>query len=166
MSKAFVLLYEEHISMVYNLCLSYVQNTEDAEEIAQDVFVKVNANLENFGGQSSIKTWIYKITINQCLDFIKSKQRKKRSFLSSMFSGNENLSIPDFNHPGIQLEQKEAYEALFQKINHLPHQQKTALILKHVEGMTQKEVAEIMGTTQKAVESLLQRAKSNLKKKL
>ena len=64
--------------MVYNLALGYVQNTEDAEEITQDVFVKVYQKIEGFKSDSTLKTWIYRIAINQCIDYVKAKNAKKR----------------------------------------------------------------------------------------
>ena len=66
-------LYHEFKTLVFNVALNYLQNVEDAEEITQDVFVKVYHSLDNFNQKSSHKTWIYRITINQCLDFIKQK---------------------------------------------------------------------------------------------
>jgi RNA polymerase sigma factor (sigma-70 family) len=69
---------------VYNVALQYVQNKEDAEEITQDVFIKVYDKHLEFKGDSALKTWIYRITINTSLDYIKAKTRKKKScFLSS-----------------------------------------------------------------------------------
>ena len=97
-------IYFEHYKMVLNLALQYVQNTEDAEEITQDVFVKIFDNLNSFKKQSSLKTWIYRMAINQSLDFIKAKNAQKRSFLSSIFSiNNSNFKFQpsNFNNPGI-----------------------------------------------------------------
>ncbi len=160
-------IYEEFSNMVFNLALSYVQNTQDAEEITQDVFLKIHNNLADFKKNSSLKTWIYRLTINTSLDFIKAKNRKKRSFFLRAVSSDEHHYEPaNFNHPGIELEQKEALENLFKHINSLPEKQKTVLILLKIEMHTQAEVAEIMETSVKAVESLFSRAKANLKKKL
>ena len=156
--------------MVYNLALHYVQNCEDAEEITQDVFVAIFQSFETFREQSAVSTWMYRITINKCLDFIKSKKRKKRfAFITTLFfEGSNELkhTISEFNHPGVQLEDKEAVKIIFKHINELPEAQKTALILHKIEQKTQVEVAEIMNLSPKAVESLVQRAKSNLTKKL
>ena len=77
-------IYFEHHKMVFNLALQYVQNIEDAEEITQDVFVKVFDNIDSFKKQASLKTWIYRICINQSLDFIKAKNSQKRSFLKML----------------------------------------------------------------------------------
>lgn len=163
-------LYHTHKTLVFNLSLQYVQNIEDAEEITQDVFVSIHQSLHQFNNNSSVKTWIYRITINKSLDFIKAKQRKKRfSYLTSLFFEDSNdlkHDSPTFNHPGVQLEQKEATETIFKHINELVDNQKTALILSKIEGKTHAEIAEIMGLSYKAVESLVQRAKSNLSKKL
>lgn len=162
-------IYKDYSGMVYNLSLSYLQNVEEAEEVMQDVFLKVYEKHDTFKGKSSLKTWIYRITINKNLDFIKSKKRAKRfGFLSSISGDSKNQEIPlvNFNHPGVELEDKEAVRILFQKINTLPHKQKTALILKYVDGFSQKEIAKTMDLSEKAVESLLSRAKKGLKSKL
>ena len=163
-------IYDAYSKLVYNLALQYVQNTEDAREITQDTFVSVYQSIHSFQGKSQISTWIYRITINKCLDFIKSRQRKKRfAVLVSLFSSSsEDLSHDHhtFDHPGILLEQKEEVKNIFDQINLLPSNQKTALILSKIEQKTQKEIAEIMNISPKAVESLVQRAKTQLAKKL
>lgn len=163
-------IYKQFSKLVFNLALQYVQNTEDAEEITQDVFLTVHQSLKLFQQNSEIQTWIYRIAINKSLDFIKAKNRKKRfAFITSLFhdDGNELKNLGhNFTHPGILLEQKEALESLFRHINALPDNQKTALILSKLEQKSQKEVAEIMNLSTKAVESLLQRAKTNLAKKI
>lgn len=155
---------------MYNLALSYVQNKEDAEEITQDVFVSIHESMDKFEGKSTLSTWVYRITINKCLDFIKTKNRKKRfAHFTSLFTKNtenERKELVHFDHPGVELEHKEALEILFKCINELPENQKTVLILCKIESKSQQEVAEIMNTSIKAVESLLQRAKSNLIKTL
>ena len=158
-------IYLKHYKMVFNLALQYVQNTEDAEEITQDVFVKIFDNLNSFKKQSSLKTWIYRMAINQSLDFIKAKNAQKRSFLSSIFNINDSnfkFQPSNFNHPGIELEQKEACQKIFEAINQLSDNQKTALILLKIEDKSQAETAEIMNLKVKALESLFQRAKNNL----
>jgi RNA polymerase sigma-70 factor (ECF subfamily) len=155
--------------MVYNLSLNYVQNHEDAQEITQDVFVSVHEGLGNFGHNANISTWIYRITINKCLDHIKKAKRKKRfAFVSSLFSkdGGSEHELFHFDHPGVQLEQKEALGNLFAHINKLPDNQKTALLLSKTEQKSQAEVAAIMGISEKAAESLIQRAKKNLAARL
>jgi RNA polymerase sigma factor (sigma-70 family) len=161
--------YTNYKDLVYNLALQYLQNTADAEEITQDVFLSVYQNLNQFEGKATLKTWIYRITINKSLDFIKAKSRNKRSF----FFTSKRLDDPDtpiivshFDHPGILMEQEEEMSKIFACINALPERQKTALILMKIENKTQQETATIMKSTVKSVESLYQRAKKNLKEKL
>jgi RNA polymerase sigma factor (sigma-70 family) len=167
----FKTVYDDYKQLIYNLALNYVQYEEDAQDITQEVFVKVYQHYEKHDpATASLKTWIYRITINHCLDFIRSKKSKKRfGFITSLFRSETNEPVSEavhFNHPGISAENKEDLQQLLLLINELPESQKTALILVKIEDRTQKEVAEIMNTTVKAVESLLQRAKQALAKKL
>lgn len=163
-------IYVTYSSMVYNLALQYVQNIEDAQEITQDVFVAIHESLEGFNKQAQLTTWIYRITINKSLDFIKFRKRKKRfGFISSLFFDDSNElkhDVPTFDHPGVLIENKEATELIFRYINGLPELQKTALILSKIEHKPQTEIAEILNISVKAVESLIQRAKTNVLKKL
>jgi RNA polymerase sigma factor (sigma-70 family) len=162
-------IYAQHGQLVYNVCLNYLQNAQDAEEVTQDVFLKVHAKKDGFKAQSELKTWIYRIAINQCLDFLKAKKRKKRfGFFLSIGKEVKEDSAPltAFDHPGVQLEDKEGVAYIFACINELPERQKTALLLKSMEQLSQKEIAEVMALSEKAVESLLSRAKANLKQEL
>lgn len=162
-------IYNNHKNLVFNLALNYVNNTEDAEEITQDVFVKIYGKIQSFKYQSELKTWIYRITINHSLDFIKAKQRKKRWFSFSNLRADEtkqSLEIADISHPGIDLEQKEAVEKILKSIASLKEEQKTVLILLKIEELSQAETAEVMKISTKAVESLFQRAKKSLKQAL
>lgn len=162
----FETLYKTHRNLVYNLALRYVHNTRDAEEIMQDVFMTVYDKWGTFAHRADIKTWLYRITINRSLDHLKAARRKKRWALFSL-SGPETVPhIPRFDHPGVLLEQKQAVENIFRCIHALPDKQKTVVILLKIEGRTQAETAEIMKIGTKAVESLFQRAKTNLEKLL
>jgi len=161
-------LYAIFSTRVYNTALSYLQNTAEAEEVTQDVFVKIFQSAARFEGKSSISTWIYRITVNQSIDRLNHRNRQKRlGFMVRLFSGNSaepGIELPGFDHPGVLLEKKEDARRLFQAIESLPEQQKTAFILSFVEELPRQEVADIMETSLKAIESLLQRAKANLRK--
>tara|TARA_R110001592_G_scaffold363221_3_gene681652 strand:+ start:49836 stop:50327 length:492 start_codon:yes stop_codon:yes gene_type:complete len=151
--------------MVYNLALQYTRNIEDSEEITQDVFLKIHQKQQTFRAEASLKTWIYRLTINQSLDYIKAKKSKKRShFFSKNNVTPDDVQIADspFNHPGIQLEHQESLKQLLELINKLPEKQKTAIILIKVDALSMEETSEIMELSYKALESLLQRAKKNL----
>lgn len=161
-------LYHEYKTLVFNMALNYLQNIEDAEEITQDVFVKVYNSLENFNQNSSYKTWIYRITINQCLDCIKQKNSQKRYFIFGKKSKNETeyLNIATFEHPGILMENREEAAILFEVINTLSENQKTAFLLSKLDGLSNPEISEIMQLSVSSVESLVFRAKISLQDKL
>jgi RNA polymerase sigma factor (sigma-70 family) len=164
----FEILYNEHKMLVYNVALNYLQNVEDAEEITQDVFIQLHESLSKFKEQSTLKTWIYRITINKCLDFIKHKNSQKRFFIFGKKSQNELelQNITTFEHPGILLENKENAAVLFKTINELNENQKTAFILSKIDGLSNPEISEIMQLSVSSIESLIFRAKTTLKEKL
>jgi RNA polymerase sigma factor (sigma-70 family) len=162
----FTTLMDLYQNMVYNTALGIVQNEEDADDITQEVFEQVYISIGSFKGESKLSTWLYKITISKSLDHIKKKKRKKRfGVVQSLFgvSDVEKYSPVEFNHPGVQLEQKERASELFAALNQLPDKQKIAFILHKVEGQSYQEVAEIMNKSLYAVEALMSRAKANLK---
>lgn len=165
---SFEAIYHRHKGLVYNLALNYLQNTEDAEEVAQDVFLKVHQLYRNFKGEADIRTWIYRITVNQCLDVIRHKKSKKRRFIFGKKNepGYEYENLPSFEHPGVELENKESAAILFAAINTLPENQKTAFILSKIDGLSNPEIAQVMQNSIGAVESLLVRAKKALQEKL
>ena len=164
----FTKLYNEYSVLIYNVTLNYLQNVEDAEEITQDIFIQLHSSLHKFQEKSTLKTWIYRITINKCLDFIKHKKSQKRFFIFGKKSQNELelLNISNFEHPGIVLENKEKAALLFGIINELGENQKTAFLLSKVDGLSNPEIATIMKLSVSAVESLVFRAKVILKEKI
>lgn len=166
-AAAFKMIVETWQDMVYNTSLGIVQNAEDAEDVAQEVFVQVYESVNQFKGDSKFSTWLYRIAVTKSLDHIRKKKRKKRfAFLQSLFGVNEEEvhHTPDFHHPGVNLENKEKASVLFKAIEKLPENQKTAFVLHKLEGLSYQEVAEVMESTVSSIESLMHRAKGNLKK--
>lgn len=161
-------LYHQYHILVYNLALHYLQNIEEAEEITQDVFVQIYHSLEQFEQKSSLKTWVYRITLNKCHDLIKHKNSRKRWFIFGAKSQSETdyLNHSNFEHPGILLENKEQAKILYATINTLPDNQKTAFVLSKIEGLSNPEIAEVMNLSISAIESLIFRAKASLQQKL
>jgi RNA polymerase sigma factor (sigma-70 family) len=155
--------------MVFNTALGFVQQPEDAEDVAQDVFVQVYQSIRSFKGESKFSTWLYRITVSKSLDHLRKKKRKKRfAQIKSLFGDkNEVLEqLPEFYHPGIALENKEKAAILFQSLRQLPENQRVAFSLHKIEGLSYQEISEIMEVTVPAVESLMHRAKLNLRKTL
>lgn len=160
--KAFDLLYRLFQEKVFRTAFHYLQHTQEAEEAVQDVFVEVYRSAAAFGQRSSLSTWIYRITVNKCLDRLRYRKAGKRfAFITHIFKGSEDIAAPAANDI-----RGEENRLLYAAIARLPEKQQTALILTQIEELSIKETAAIMKTTGKAVESLTQRAKKNLKKLL
>jgi RNA polymerase sigma-70 factor (ECF subfamily) len=168
---AFSLLIDDYQQKVFHTCISFVPNKEDAEDIAQEVFLEVYKSIGKFKGNSKLSTWIYKICTNKCLEFIRKKNAKKRLVFMQRILGNEipldkTNFFTEFNHPGILLEHKERSETIYLAINTLPESQKTVFTLAKLDGKTYQEIVEITGKSMSSLESIMFRAKKNLQKKL
>jgi len=167
--SAFSKLVDEWQDMVYNTAIGIVQNPQDADDITQEVFMQVYQSISSFKGESKFSTWLYRITLSKALDQEKKKKRKKRfAFVQQLFGnqGEELVQSVEFEHPGILLEKKESAQALFKALKQIPDNQRIAFTLHKLEGQSYLEIAEIMNTSLYAVESLMSRAKANLKKQL
>lgn len=163
---AFSELVTVHRDRVYNTILSIVQHFEDAEDLSQDVFIRVFHSIRNFEGNSALSTWLYRIAVNTGLDYLRRKKRQKRfGFLTGIFGGDEGRDdIADFHHPGVSLDRKEHAAILFAAMKKLPENQRIAFTLKKTEGLSYHEIAAAMNVSEAAVDSLIQRATQNLRK--
>ncbi len=168
--EAFRLLVENNQDKVFNTCFGFVHNADDADDIAQEVFIEVFRSISKFNQESSLSTWIYRIAVNKSLDFIKKNNRQKRWALLTRVSTNTSENNDNWyahnDTPLQSLEQKERIEILNSAIDKLPKNQKSAFTLHKYESLSYKEIADILKTTVSSVESLIHRAKSNLKKSL
>ena len=168
-NNAFRLVVDTYQATVLNCCFRFVQSREIAEDLTQEVFIEVHRSIKNFKSQSSFATWLYRIAITKSLDHLKSLRRKKRfGFLKSLDTaeGEESAFPSPLPTPQEVLENEERIQVLARAVDTLPENQRVAFTLSSDGALSYKEIAEILGTTIPAVESLLFRAKSNLKKKL
>lgn len=161
-------LYQQKI---FGTCISFVPNKEDAKDLVQEVFLEVYNSIHKFNEKSKLSTWIYRITTNKCLEFIRKKNTKKRSaFLKPLFGDDFTIDktnyFTEFNHPGFLLENKELNETLFKAINCLPESQSVVFTLHKIDGKSYQEIAEITNKSLSSVESIMFRAKKNLQKLL
>ena len=166
---AFKKLVDQWQDMIYNTTLAMVHNEDDADDITQDVFIQVYQSVSSFKGDAKFSTWLYRIVISKALDHIKKKKRKKRfAFVQSLFgtASEEVLHPVDFNHPGVVAENKERAAELFKALEQLPDSQRIAFTLHKLEAQKYQDVAAIMDLSLTAVESLIARAKGNLRKTL
>ena len=167
---SFKSLVEEYQKIVLNTCNRFVNNKEDAEDITQEVFMEVFRSISEFRGDSKLSTWIYRISVTKSLDFLRKKKRKKRfGITKSVFSGEtliEELKADSISNPGILAENEDRIKILNEALNKLPENQHVAFTLSKYDELSYQEIAEILKTTIPAVESLIHRAKNNLKKRL
>ena len=167
--QAFSQLVESYQHMVFNVAIGIIQQHEEAEDIAQEVFLQVHQSVKDFKGEAKLSTWLYRITITKSLDWQRRKNRKKRfGIVQNLFGLNNEViyEAPEFYHPGVAMENKENAATLFKAINALPDNQKIAFTLNKVEGLSYQDVADVMNVTVASVEAYLHRAKENLRKNL
>lgn len=157
-------LIETHGKQVYNTALGLLQHHQDAEDLAQEVFAQAFQSLSAFREEAKLSTWLYRITINKIYELQRSRQRKKRfAFMVNLFEAEALKPATEFCHPGVLLENQERATILLKYVNQLPENQKTAFVLHKMEDVPYAEIADIMQTSVGAVESLLVRARQNLR---
>jgi len=170
LDRLFKALVSEHQDMVLNTCYRFVMNREDAEDLAQEVFVEVYRSLDKFREESKLSTWIYRIAVTKSLDHLRRMKRKKRFSSLKRIIGiddpAEELPSSSSDNPEQTLAEKENLAVLQQALNALPENQKTAFLLSKQDGYSNSEIAEILQTSVSAVESLVHRAKKNLHDRL
>lgn len=165
------LLVKRYQSMVFRTCLGFIHNKEDADDLTQEVFIQAYQSLKNFKGEASFPTWLYRIAVNASLNKVRRSSRFSflKRFDTLFGSGKEaDKSHPDVyaKDPEEILLQSEQADWVQKALDSLPEKQRTAIVLSKYDDLSQKEIAKIMKTSEGAVESLLQRARTNLKEKL
>ncbi|MFH1940675.1 MAG: sigma-70 family RNA polymerase sigma factor [bacterium] len=165
--EAFRLIVERYHRSIFNLCYRYVESQEDAEEVAQDVFIKVYKTAPLYEPRAKLSTYFYRIAVNLSLNKIRDRKRKRFLSLDQLQnSGEKDRITSDGFDPDILAEQQERQRLIRQAIDSLPQNQRTAVILRRFEELSYEEIAEVMKCSVSAVEARLHRAKQSLKKKL
>lgn len=169
--QAFKELVEKYQKLVVNTCFGMLHDKDDAEDVAQDVFIEVFRSVENFRADSKISTWLYRIAVNRSLNFIRDNKKRKwfQSFEDAVKSKNaipENFTSGNSENADFNLENDQRANMLHEAINSLPENQKVAFSLNKYEDLSYKEISEVMDLSVSSIESLIHRAKRNLQKKL
>jgi RNA polymerase sigma-70 factor (ECF subfamily) len=163
--EAFREVVERHQKLVLNCAFKFLRDDRAAEDLTQEVFVEVFESIRTFREEAQLSTWIYRIAVTKSLNVLKSQKRKKRfAAMVSLFAGPE----PAHNVPGPDelLENSERASLLTRALQRLPENQRVAFTLSKVEGFSYAEVARTMGISVPSVESLIHRARMNLRKRL
>lgn len=169
--QAFRKLVESYQKLVVNTCYSLLHNREDAEDVAQEVFIEVYRSIDNFRADAKLSTWLYRIAVNRSLNHIRDNKKHRwfSSFESDVKTENKKLfqvETSKTDQPEFELENKQRAIILHEAIGSLPENQKVAFSLSKYEDLSYQEIAEVMELSVSSVESLLFRAKKNLQKKL
>ncbi len=155
---AYRLLVERYQGKIYAVAYGVLQNREDAREVTQEAFIKAYRNLPGFRRDSSFYTWLYRITVNLAIDFRRKAYRGRETALDEAritpedahHTGPRPLATPSQNYDRKQLGTK-----IRKAIDSLPHDQRTAIVLREIQGLSYKEIAETMGCAEGTVMSRL-----------
>lgn len=168
--SAFRKLVETHQNLVANTCYGFLQNSADAEDVTQEVFIEVHRSISKFRGDSKLSTWLYRIATTRSIDLLRKRKRRNRIQSFQTFFGGEEaaLQVADnkSHSPQQALENQERAAILAKAVAKLPESQKVAFTLRKYEDLSYQQIAEVMERSLSSVESLLFRAKKNLRKHL
>lgn len=151
--EAFLELVNEYKQGLVSLCYSYTHDLYEAEDLSQEVFIALYKNIKSFRGDSSLKTYLYRIGVNKCISY--KRKRGLKDFITDIFSGNESI-IEDIDEKNY----------IRQCIKDLSIDIRTPLVLHYYVGLNYNEIAKILDITERAVEGRIYRAKQKLKARM
>ena len=164
---AFEALVEENQKRVYNLALKLTGDENDALDLSQDAFVKAYLNLGSFRGDSRFSVWIYRLTYNCCIDFIRKKRRTQQVSITYIGENGDSadLEIPDMRmNPENEVERRQLRRAIDEGIGQLSEEHRRIFLLREIAGMTYEEIALTLHISEGTVKSRLSRARQSLAK--
>ena len=164
-AEAFEDLVRAHEKTVYNLALRMTGNPQDAEDMAQEAFLKAYRSLPDFRGESKFSVWLYRITANVCLDFLRRKRRADAISLTVEDDEGDEVQweIPDERVlPERELERKLTRDAVRRGLAALPEEQREILLLREIRGLSYEEIGEILDLEPGTVKSRIFRARKRL----
>ena len=156
---------------VFITCKGFVHQSEEAEDITQEVFLEAFRSIQKFRGEAKLSTWLYRIAVNRSLNYLRSKKRKSWLHLGDGDGRNNDRFFFDPEDtssllPDELMSRNQKVAFLAKTIDQLPKNQKAAFVLHKYDDLSYKEIAEILHVSIKAVEALMVRAKATLRKKM
>lgn len=166
-NSAFEALMEKHMGIIYNIALRMAANQDDAEDMTQEIMIKIFRSLGSFKGNSKFSTWIYRVAVNTCLDELKKKKNKKHLSLDAEISGDDGenqIEIKDDSpSPEKLAEQNELRDMVAAAVKLLSDEHRAVIVLRDIRGMSYSEIAGILGCSDGTVKSRISRARAQLK---
>ena len=156
---AFEELIRRYQDRVYNLCRYMVRDPQDAQDAAQDVFLKAYKGLKDFRPDASLYTWLYRIAVNTCLDY---KRKARRDALKNEPLPEDLPSTEPF--PAELYESRENTEAIQVALQKLPEKLRAPIVLREIDGLSYEEIAEVLHTSMGTVKSRISRARGELRR--
>lgn len=165
---AFETIVAKYERQVYNLALRTLLDPEDARDVVQEVFLRVYEKLPDFRGESAFSTWLYRITVNLCVDAIRQRQKSWSYSLDAPYlDKGAPLQVPQKGPPiEDEVESRVLLEKIAEVLRDLSPEHRTMLVLAHIKGLSYVEISEITGVPMGTVKSRLARARWALKKLL
>ena len=167
--EAFNKLILLHKRLVFNVCLRMLGDYDEADDCAQEVFIKISRSLKGFKFRSSFRTWLYRIAVNTCKNRLNSKEYRLRSkkvrmdLAREMENGSKQIEIgEDSRTPSAEMIEKQTGGIIQRAVDALPTPQKTVVVLRDMEGKSYEEIVEITGFKLGTVKSKLSRARRQL----
>ncbi len=164
-TDAFELLVAAYEKNVFNVALQMTGNREDAQDMAQEAFLKAYSSLSSFRGDSKFSSWLYRIVSNVCLDYKRKQIRRPSSSLTVEDDDGETLQLAiadESQSPERLLEQKLTREAVRRGLQELPEEQRHILLLREIQGLSYEEIGEAMDLEAGTVKSRIFRARKKL----
>jgi RNA polymerase sigma-70 factor, ECF subfamily len=161
--QAFRAIVEANQGLVYAVAFRFVNDEHEAEDITQEVFVKLWKNLHTYKQEVKLTTWLYKIVTNRCLDFLKSRYGRQRKNNVDIDKGN---FVQDHTTPEKEFQQQELKKIIHEAAEELTPKQKAVFILRDLEGLTPEEVSETLSMSAGNVKSNLFHARQKITGKL
>lgn len=154
-SVCFSLLYSRYSGKIFSKCIALLKDEALAQDATQEIFTKIFINLSRFGEKSKFSTWVYSITYNYCIDFIRRKKKQKNLFSDEMEKAPDIIDeVPD--RELLEMEVKKLRIVL----NQIPVGDKAILLMKYQDEMSIREIAQVLGKTESAVKMKIKRAKA------
>jgi RNA polymerase sigma-70 factor (ECF subfamily) len=163
---AYAELVTDHQRMVVQLAVNLLGDRDEALDLSQEVFLKVFRTIHRFRGQSSLRTWIYRIAVNQARNrhrFWRRRHRADQVSLDAHVAAHGEFLSGGLSRPDRVLDQKELANRLQRALDHLPFDQRTAIVLREVDGLSYEEIAFSLGVAIGTVKSRLTRARQALR---